>query len=464
MAGQVLGTPYYMSPEQWGEIPRDGNVEIDGRADIYSLGLVFYEMILGRRCFSGHTLHELRREHVATTPKPLREVAPDVPPAFSAAIERATAKDRADRQATAAILENELRAALASAPAPQNAGQTPDLMETLAVRPEVVTNADVNAPTMITMEGASPTSLQSDRQASTNATTVFEPAATPPPPLPAPPKPQANMPAATVAESAPMPSVVTVPQIPKGTGEIPQVVPPAKSKSKAGLFIVAAVLVVLLLGGGVAGFLIWNSSRSKTNVATTGPTTNPNATAPAPREFTSYWLELAPATRGAEPARVAGLVPLASGQALRFHFVFKEDGYLYIFGPGANNQPTAFLTTNPSPKTGVKSNMVVQGQDFGFPRGDMDLTLDTNPGTDTFTVIFSKTALSAPGFLAVPVTGEPLSAEQQAELKAFAAKYQQKALITEHDESTAGAPSVRVKVPPDQTGNPIVFDIRIQHN
>ncbi|HEU5459158.1 MAG TPA: serine/threonine-protein kinase, partial [Pyrinomonadaceae bacterium] len=40
MAGQVLGTPYYMSPEQWGEIPRDGSSEIDGRADIYSLGLV----------------------------------------------------------------------------------------------------------------------------------------------------------------------------------------------------------------------------------------------------------------------------------------------------------------------------------------------------------------------------------------------------------------------------------------
>jgi hypothetical protein len=34
MAGQVLGTPYYMSPEQWGEISRDQNIEIDGRADI----------------------------------------------------------------------------------------------------------------------------------------------------------------------------------------------------------------------------------------------------------------------------------------------------------------------------------------------------------------------------------------------------------------------------------------------
>jgi serine/threonine-protein kinase len=49
MAGQVLGTPYYMSPEQWGEIPNDGSSEIDGRADIYSLGLVFYEMIASVR-------------------------------------------------------------------------------------------------------------------------------------------------------------------------------------------------------------------------------------------------------------------------------------------------------------------------------------------------------------------------------------------------------------------------------
>src|SRR5436190_19256839 len=67
MAGQVLGTPYYMSPEQWGEIPRDENLEIDGRADIYSLGLVFFELIAGRRCFAGNTLHELRREHVSTS-------------------------------------------------------------------------------------------------------------------------------------------------------------------------------------------------------------------------------------------------------------------------------------------------------------------------------------------------------------------------------------------------------------
>jgi serine/threonine-protein kinase len=87
MAGQVLGTPYYMSPEQWGEIPRDENMEIDGRADIYSLGLVFYEMIAGRRCYTAKTLHELRREHVSTVPKPLHEVVPSVPRGFSEAIQ-----------------------------------------------------------------------------------------------------------------------------------------------------------------------------------------------------------------------------------------------------------------------------------------------------------------------------------------------------------------------------------------
>jgi len=463
MAGQVLGTPYYMSPEQWGEIPRDGNVEIDGRADIYSLGLVFYEMILGRRCFSGNTLHELRREHVTMRPKPLHEVAPDVPRAFSDAIERATAKDRGDRQTTAAMLASELRAALESAPAPQKGGegQSPALMETVAIGREAGTHSDVNAPTMITMEGASPTAVQADRPAATNAATVFEPAGPPPAP-----KPQPSTPAPTIAESAPMPSVATVPQMPKATGEIPQVAPATASKSKAGLLIAAVVFVVLLVGGGVAGFLIWNKSRSNT-VATTGPTSNAtsnaNLTAAAPRELTAYWFEVAPSTDGGKSTRV-GLAPIASGQALKFHFTFTEDGYLYIFGPGANNQPTAFLTTNPSPDSGVTSNKVVAGRDFSFPKGEgNDLTLDEKPGTDNFTVIFSKTLLTAPEFLTARVTGKPLPAAQQADLKAFAAKYQEKAL-TEHDDSTTGAPAVRVKVPPDQTGNPVVFAIRIQHN
>jgi eukaryotic-like serine/threonine-protein kinase len=460
MAGQVLGTPYYMSPEQWGEIPRDGNVEIDGRADIYSLGLVFYEMILGRRCFSGNTLHELRREHVATKPRPLHEVAPDVPRAFSDAIERATAKDRGDRQASAAVFASELRAALENVPTVK-VNQPPAMMETVAIPRDKGTSSDVNAPTMITMEGAAVTSSQMDRPAPTTAATVFEPAAPPAQP-PSPP------PAPTIAESADMVSMVTAPQLPKhtmpGQAIVPEARPSTSSKSKIGLLIAAIVVVSLVLGGGVAGFLIWNKSKSNT-VATTGPTNN-SSTVPmaAPREISSYWLELEPATRGAKPPRVAALVPIASGQSFRFHFVFSESGYVYIFGPGRNNQPTAFLTTKPWPDSGLKNNQVVQGRDFSFPGDPGYVTLDTKPGTDVFTVIFARNALQTPAFMNDPVTAEPLSAAQQAELKAFIAKYQEKPPVTEHDESTPGAPSVRVKVPPDQTGNPIVFDIRIQHN
>src|SRR5437764_7486355 len=124
MAGQVLGTPFYMSSEQWGEVPDDGNMEIDGRADIYSLGVVFYEIIAGRRPFLGLTLQELRREHVSVTPRPLREAVPDVPEAFSRAISRAMSKDRSERQATAGELAAELRSALGL---PALAGSSPGL-------------------------------------------------------------------------------------------------------------------------------------------------------------------------------------------------------------------------------------------------------------------------------------------------------------------------------------------------
>jgi serine/threonine protein kinase len=453
MAGQVLGTPYYMSPEQWGEIPRDESTEIDGRADIYSLGLVFYEMILGRRCFSGNTLHELRREHVATMPKPLREVVPDVPKGFSDAIERATAKDRGDRQATAGALANELRTGLSTLPdtAP---GTSADLIETVALKKKLETNSDVNAPTIITMDAAA-TSAPPARPP-VNDATVYEPA-----------KPPAAQPtpdmSATVAESGAMASSVTVPQVTKPTAvpKIPTEAPPAKSK--AGLLIGVGVAFVLILVVGIGGFLLWQSSKS-TGTVTNGPNVNGSTeVVNAPKEISRYWLELEPAVEGAQATRVAGLVPIASGQEFKFHFAFNEEGYLYIFGPGEGNQPTAFLTTKPRPDSGVTSNKVNQGVDFSFPNGNT-FTLDKTPGTDNFTVIFSKSPLASPSFMNEPVTGQPLSVSQQADLKAFVSKYQEKQAVTELDESNSRAPFVRVKAIPDQTGNPIVFDIRIQHN
>jgi eukaryotic-like serine/threonine-protein kinase len=116
--GQTLGTPYYMSPEQWGETPRgfkEGKYEIDGRADVYSLGIIFYELVSGERPFQGPSLLKLASQHIMQIPPPLNERIPDVPEAFASVIARAMAKDRSDRQATAEQFANELRTALGMA-------------------------------------------------------------------------------------------------------------------------------------------------------------------------------------------------------------------------------------------------------------------------------------------------------------------------------------------------------------
>ena len=461
MAGQVLGTPYYMSPEQWGEIPRDGNPEIDGRADIYSLGLVFYEMVSGRRPFASNTLPELRRDHVTTTPKPLYQVVADVPRGFSAAIERATAKDRGDRQSTAQQLADELRAGLSTPIDPRTGEVPPDLAETVTLG-KVDTKSDVNAPTVITIDSA-PTSPQAPSAPPTVAPTVVEKRKPEPPP----PRVDAGM---TVAESAGMGSSATaIPNVAPAVSaprpapiSAPAPVLHEKKKSYAGLII--GVIALLLVVGVVAGasIFLWNRSRTTTAVTTPGSATT--TTAAGPTEISRYWLELEPAT-GGQPPQVAGLVPLASGQSFKFHFVFSEPGYVYIFGPGEKNQPTAFLTAKPMPESGVTTNQVTGGSDFSFPRGQgNNITLDKNPGADVFTIIFAKSALSSPAFLNERVTGKPLSAAEQAELKSFVGQHPEKPPVTELDESNPRAPQVRVKVSAEAASNPIVFDIRIQHN
>ena len=296
MAGQVLGTPYYMSPEQWGEIPRDGSSEIDGRADLYSLGLVFYEMISGHRAFAGNTLHELRREHVQTSPKPLYQVAPDVPLGFSGAIARATAKDRDDRQSTASELASELRAGLTTAVQPQG-GQSLGFAETVTLKKDADTNSDVNAPTVLTIDSA-PTSPPAPPAASTAAPTVVERA------KPEPPKPvNAGL---TVAESAAPGSIVTaVPSVqPPPVRPSAQPAPAAvaapvlveKKKSSAGLIIGAVVVLLVVVVAGAASIYLWTRSRTTTNVTT--PASSSTATVAAPREVSRYWLELEPARAG----------------------------------------------------------------------------------------------------------------------------------------------------------------------
>ena len=87
----VLGTPNYMSPEQAKGEP------IDARADIYSLGIVLYEMLTGAPPFKGKSSFEILRQHIESSVPPPSAVQPGVPEAFDLVVARAAAKSPADR-------------------------------------------------------------------------------------------------------------------------------------------------------------------------------------------------------------------------------------------------------------------------------------------------------------------------------------------------------------------------------
>ena len=90
--GSVVGTPSYMSPEQ-----AAGRGDIDGRSDIYSLGVMAYAMLTGRLPFEGKTAADVLTKHLTQPPQPLRSLAPTLPDSTALAVERCLAKDPARR-------------------------------------------------------------------------------------------------------------------------------------------------------------------------------------------------------------------------------------------------------------------------------------------------------------------------------------------------------------------------------
>jgi class 3 adenylate cyclase len=102
-AGAVLGTPYYMSPEQV-----RGVKDIDGRSDVYAAGAVLYHALTGRPPFLADSYNALIAQILLDEPPPLATLRPDLAPSFVAVVERALAKRREDRFATMTELVDRL--------------------------------------------------------------------------------------------------------------------------------------------------------------------------------------------------------------------------------------------------------------------------------------------------------------------------------------------------------------------
>ena len=101
-AGSIVGTAQYLSPEQARGAP------VDPRSDLYSLGIVLYEMLTGKVPFTGDTPVEIAMKHLSQVPEPPSTLRPDVPHDLDAVVMRALAKDPDQRYGSAEEMDADL--------------------------------------------------------------------------------------------------------------------------------------------------------------------------------------------------------------------------------------------------------------------------------------------------------------------------------------------------------------------
>ncbi len=132
-SGSAVGTPAYMAPEQW------RGQAVDARTDIYSLGIILYEMLAGRLPFVADTPFTMMHLHVNEPPPPLRSLNPYLPSGVEPVIAKALAKDPDQRFESASALAQAFKTALAApglqAPSEQRAATAlPTMVEALPTR------------------------------------------------------------------------------------------------------------------------------------------------------------------------------------------------------------------------------------------------------------------------------------------------------------------------------------------
>ena len=198
--GMVMGTPHYMSPEQ-----TDGRADI--RSDIYSMGIVLYQMLTGDLPFSAETPWEIIRLHREAKPTSLRKVVPNLPRGLDTVVARCLEKDPNRRYQTPALMAHALQQVLPS-------------VVTSTTQPQAITPSQTQQPAPQTTTPKTPTNASvcvkcgaklepGQRYCTACGTAVTGPSLAPAPstPTPTPPRPA---PAAQPRPPAPAPGPSTI--------------------------------------------------------------------------------------------------------------------------------------------------------------------------------------------------------------------------------------------------------------
>ena len=124
--GTVMGTPHYMSPEQV------RGARADSRSDVFSLGCVLYELLTGRKPFDAESMHAVLFKVLQEEPPPVLELAPGLAPVLAQVVDKALAKDPAERFQSAGDMLGALRRARQAAAAGRGHERAADLDRTIA--------------------------------------------------------------------------------------------------------------------------------------------------------------------------------------------------------------------------------------------------------------------------------------------------------------------------------------------
>ena len=204
MASSVFGTPAYMSPEQ----AKDSS-KVDSRADIYSLGIVFYEMLSGHRPFSGTTAIQILSQVMDASSIPdVRLICPDLPPELANLISRMVEKNVEKRIQSPALLVQELKKIQIPA---QLAGRPLRIRDELAATSSAVPLTDATMPTAAT---APPPAAPSPDVTMSTVTDASASVSAPPPATEVTMPTVADAPAPVSAPDVTMPTVATVEAVP----------------------------------------------------------------------------------------------------------------------------------------------------------------------------------------------------------------------------------------------------------
>ncbi|GCE17876.1 protein kinase domain-containing protein [Dictyobacter kobayashii] len=235
-SGVQLGTPLYISPEQ-----AKGQLGT-ARSDLYSLGIILYEIVTGVLPFRGDTPMEVIMQHVHATPISPTLINPNIPPALVQVIKRSIAKNPDERYASASAMTAAIAQAL-DVPVPEILGE-PTRLEVLEhTKIASSPSGAMNYAKLAAGAGEPPTAsvadeLQKTPQRTPNAAPLSSPSV--------------SLPTNTLKGSTPAASVMTPDALPLHHSP-----PPSARRRVPTRYIIGAIaLIVLLIAGGLAAFFV----------------------------------------------------------------------------------------------------------------------------------------------------------------------------------------------------------------